>query len=252
MPRYEPGTWQSGVDISDADALVGDVKDPKTFYSVAAPRKTGTMPTVAIVAANDNYPEGYHAGNVGGLDAIDTDLATPNIKAGVTIFGKVGDPNVVDTSPGDAIAGNIQSGKKAFVDGAQVTGTMGSIVTPSLKNSNDTMRQTPTSSYTKVKEVKLNENLANVKIKFSLRTWSTGGFLAYGQIYKNGVAIGLERGNSTTSWQEFEEDFAGFVANDLIQIYAKQGAGGDYAQVQNMRLYYAADPAAISVTNQDP
>lgn len=86
MPVYP----KLGTDISDADALVGDVKDPKTFYSVAEPRKTGTMPTVAIVAANDNYPAGYHAGNVGGLDAIDVDLATVNIKAGVTIFGKLG------------------------------------------------------------------------------------------------------------------------------------------------------------------
>ena len=79
-----------GVDVSDADALVTDVKDPKTFYSVAAPRKTGTMPTVAIVAANSAYPAGYHAGNVGGLEAIDADLAAGNIKLGVNIFGKVG------------------------------------------------------------------------------------------------------------------------------------------------------------------
>jgi hypothetical protein len=33
----------TGVDISDADAIVTDVKIAKTFYSVAAPRKTGTM-----------------------------------------------------------------------------------------------------------------------------------------------------------------------------------------------------------------
>lgn len=79
-----------GVDVGDADAAVADVKDPKTFYSVAPPKKTGTMPTVAIVAANDDYPAGYHAGNVGGLDAIDLDLASANIKSGVTIFGKLG------------------------------------------------------------------------------------------------------------------------------------------------------------------
>jgi len=77
-------------DISDANALVGDVKDPKTFYSVTGARKTGTMATVAIVAANDDYPAGYHAGNVGGLDAIDADLAPENIRLGATIFGKIG------------------------------------------------------------------------------------------------------------------------------------------------------------------
>jgi len=84
------GTLVEGTDISDADAVVGGVKQGQTFYSVAEPRKTGTMPTVAIVAANDNYPAGYHAGNVGGLDAIDVHLAEGNIKLGVNIFGKVG------------------------------------------------------------------------------------------------------------------------------------------------------------------
>jgi len=87
---FTPARVEPGADVSDADALVTDVKDPKTFYSVAAPRKTGTMPTVAIVAANDNYPAGYHAGNVGGLDAIDAELAAANINKGITIFGKVG------------------------------------------------------------------------------------------------------------------------------------------------------------------
>lgn len=81
---------KAGIDISDADAAVGDVKSPKTFYSVAPPRKTGTMPTKAIVAGSDAYEEGYHAGDPGGLDAIDTDLAPGNIREGVTIFGKLG------------------------------------------------------------------------------------------------------------------------------------------------------------------
>lgn len=57
--------------------------------------KRGTLdtkdpPLKAIVAANDNYEAGYHKGNPGGLDAIDTDLAPGNIKQGVTIFGKLG------------------------------------------------------------------------------------------------------------------------------------------------------------------
>lgn len=80
----------AGTDVADADAAVGDVKDPKTFYAVAPPKKTGTMATVTIVAANDNYPTGYHAGDAGGLDAIDPNLAVANIKSGVTIFGKAG------------------------------------------------------------------------------------------------------------------------------------------------------------------
>lgn len=73
------------------DAVVGDVKAGKKFYKDDPETQlTGTMPTEAIVAVNDDYEAGYHAGNPGGLDAIDTDLAPANIKAGETIFGKLG------------------------------------------------------------------------------------------------------------------------------------------------------------------
>ncbi|GAI76737.1 unnamed protein product, partial [marine sediment metagenome] len=94
---YPPQGNKAGVDVSDADALVTDVKDPKTFYSVEAPKKTGTMPTKAIVAGAETYEEGYHAGNPGGLSAIDADLTPANIKKDVNIFGKVGtyDPLLV-------------------------------------------------------------------------------------------------------------------------------------------------------------
>lgn len=78
------------INVGDADAEVGDVKAGKTFYSAAAPRKTGIMPTKAIVATNDDYEAGYHEGNPGGLAAIDTDLAPANIKEGIAIFGKLG------------------------------------------------------------------------------------------------------------------------------------------------------------------
>lgn len=79
-----------GVKVSDADALVTDVKDPKTFYSVAAPRKTGTMPTETLAPGSSAYPAGYHAGNIGGLVAIDEHLVAGQIKKDTVIFGVTG------------------------------------------------------------------------------------------------------------------------------------------------------------------
>ena len=79
-----------GVNVSDADALITEVIDPKTFYSVAPPKKTGTMPTVALAPDSSAYPAGYHAGDVGGLPAVDGDLVAGNIKDGVTIFDVLG------------------------------------------------------------------------------------------------------------------------------------------------------------------
>ena len=50
----------------------------------------GTPPLKAIVAASEAYPKGWHEGDVGGLSAIETNLAPANIKETTSIFGKVG------------------------------------------------------------------------------------------------------------------------------------------------------------------
>ena len=76
-----------GIDISPADALVGDVKAPKTFFSVAAPIKTGTMPTVALAMGRNAYPQGYHVGDAIGLQHVEPNLQAAYITAGVNIFG---------------------------------------------------------------------------------------------------------------------------------------------------------------------
>ncbi len=79
----------AGTDVSGADAAVGEVAAPKTFFSIAPPIKTGTMPTVALDPALNAYPAGYHAG-AASLTAVDADLVQLNIKLGHTIFGVVG------------------------------------------------------------------------------------------------------------------------------------------------------------------
>lgn len=79
-----------GVDVADADALVGDVLNPKTFYSVAPPRKTGTMPTVALAMGSNAYPAGYHVGDAMGLNHIEHNLQPAFVAAGIDIFGTVG------------------------------------------------------------------------------------------------------------------------------------------------------------------
>ncbi|HUV45157.1 MAG TPA: hypothetical protein VMW13_10050 [Dehalococcoidales bacterium] len=111
--------------ILTGDAAVGDVLDPKTFYKDDPETKlTGTLATVAIVAANDSYPAGYHVGNVGGLDAIDADLASANIKSGKTIFGKAGAATVQDIADADLAVAEAPTGKKFYaVTGGVKTGT---------------------------------------------------------------------------------------------------------------------------------
>jgi len=111
------------------DALVAKIAliDPakiltgETYFG-----KSGTMANngafaLTAGAADQAVTAGYYSG---GTLAGDTDLISNNIKSGVNIFGIDGDSNVVDTSSGDAVAGDILVGKIAWVDGAEITGTI--------------------------------------------------------------------------------------------------------------------------------
>lgn len=140
-------------------------------------------------------------------------------------------------------------------------------ISDTLRNANDTDRSTSSDIYIKVKEVKLNAALAACRLKFTI-AMPDPGYTGYGQIYKNGVAIGAERtadgGNTIT----FTEDFAGWVLNDLIQIYAHSDGVSSFT-IRLQRFCYSKSVTAfaadalvsplltttnptISMTNQDP
>jgi hypothetical protein len=112
------------------DALPAHVRAGKTFMN-ADGEAVGTLPvratgaqTVTPGTANITKTAGIYDGDI--VIEGDADLITGNIKAGVTIFGVAGKTQVVDTTEAvaPAAAGNILAGKKAFVNGAAVTGTM--------------------------------------------------------------------------------------------------------------------------------
>jgi hypothetical protein len=106
-------------------------------------KTTGTMPNQGSPsftpgASAISIPAGYYSG---GSVAGDTDLVSANIKAGVNIFGVAGATNVIDTTEATApaSASQILTGRKAFVNGAVVSGTIanngaGGTVTPSASN----------------------------------------------------------------------------------------------------------------------
>jgi hypothetical protein len=86
--------------------------------------KVGTSTIFTPSISDQAITQGYYGGVVGDGKVIgDTNLIASNIKSGVTIFGVDGDTNVVNTSSGDAITTDILTGKKAWVDGQEVTGT---------------------------------------------------------------------------------------------------------------------------------
>jgi hypothetical protein len=79
---------------------------------------------ITILPGNavQNIPVGYHNG--AGTVAGDSNLLSGNIKRDITIFGVTGDSDVINSSSGDAVNTEILLGKKAWVDGEEVTGSM--------------------------------------------------------------------------------------------------------------------------------
>ena len=112
------------IDNTDG-ATETNVLDGKTFWGLTGGQwgaQTGNIPTQTVSNTTVSQLAGYY--NAFDLSAVDTDLASGNIRSTVSIYGVAGDPNVVNTSSGDAAAGEILQGKKAWVDGAEVTGNI--------------------------------------------------------------------------------------------------------------------------------
>lgn len=88
--RQAQNVWVdiSGADLSITTAVVGDVRDGKTFFAVEKPIKTGTMPVRTLSPANETVLEGFYVATT--LSAVDADLTPAKIKKDVTIFGKLG------------------------------------------------------------------------------------------------------------------------------------------------------------------
>jgi hypothetical protein len=106
-------------------ATTADVMAGKKFWGLTGGQwglQTGNLATQTLDNTTVNQAAGYY--NAFNLSTVDTDLASGNIRSTVSIYGVAGDPNVVDTSSGDAAAGDVLQGKKAWVDGAEVTGSM--------------------------------------------------------------------------------------------------------------------------------
>ncbi|GIQ63650.1 hypothetical protein PACILC2_22180 [Paenibacillus cisolokensis] len=140
-------------DISkDANAAVGDVLTGKTFYQGGV-KRTGTMAnrgnvTQTLTTQGQEYtiPAGYHGG-AGKVTANITNLASVNIKAGVTVGGVAG----TFTNDANAAAADILSGKTAYVNGSKVTGSMpsrtGHVTGQSVSRSGTSVRIRPQAGY---------------------------------------------------------------------------------------------------------
>lgn len=178
----------------------------------------------------------------GSLDL--TNLTSGNLRAGVTIDGVTGDSNVVNTSNGDAVESDILSGKKAYVDGALVTG---SYVPPALTPGTNVVGTSGGGTYhgyqmegwseayaKKLSEVRI---LVGGTLRFSFDLYNTYATMpVWARLYKNGVAVGTARNSTTQTPTTFTEDLS-VNAGDLISIMAWETLGNSSdVKVENVKI----------------
>ena len=147
--------------------------------------------------------------------ALDLSNAKPeNIKKGVVIDGKIGILEPLTIVAGDTI---IKSEPGTF---------------------------TEYTSMIKVKEFKILKS-GTYRIKFDLYNYS-GGNTTYGQIYKNGIAVGELRTTANTSRTKFVEDHT-CNKNDLIQIYIKTSNAASAAVIDNIEFCIDLADRGVSI-----
>jgi hypothetical protein len=118
-----------------------------------------------------------------------------------------------------------------------------------LRAWNDAEKTTQATVYTKKKEMLLNDALPDYfRTRFQIHTTSTSD-ACYGKVYKNGVAVGTERSNTSTTYIEYTEDFNNWAANDLYQIYVYIASSLSTVYVKWQRLSY---DYGARTTGQDP
>lgn len=131
-----------GGSTQDADAVAGDLRAGKTAYARGS-KIVGTLASVmpgvpnvsvsgqGVVTASVTQSAGIVNGATTSATHTlssddDSDFVESNIKAGVTIFGVTGNysGSGTDTSDATATAGDIRTGKTAYVQGVKITGSL--------------------------------------------------------------------------------------------------------------------------------
>jgi len=74
-----------------------------------------------------------------------------------------------------------------------------------------------------------------IRIKWDMHRGTTN--YAYSKVYRNGVAVGVEKSTSSGTYVAQSDDVSGWRAGDLVQIYGC--TNGDECYCQNIKLCVA-------------
>ena len=118
-----------------------------------------------------------------------------------------------------------------------------------LQHSNDAEKQTTSTDLVKLKEMKINDILDSVRLKYDGAQLTAG--TAYTQVKINGVNEGAEQGEGAYATHSL--DLSGLGPGDTVEVWGRKGLSTG-VKVKNMRLNYDLTETAFKTapTNQDP
>ena len=177
------GTMPDNGAISQTLAVNGSYTIPAGYHNgsgkVSQSLTTKAATTYTPTTSDQTIAAGQYLSGAQTIKG-DANLVSANILSGKTIFGVSGNSNVVNTSAGTATAAQILSGKIAFVDGKQVTGTIASkaaaTYTPSTSNQTIAAGQYLSGAQT----IKGDANLKASNIASGVSIFGVAGTLAAG------------------------------------------------------------------------
>lgn len=108
----------------------------------------------------------------------------------------------------------------------------------------DMEQGTSEASYTKIRGLRIGIG-GTLRIKFDMHC--DGTHTAYGKIYKNGNPVGTQHSTTSSSYQTYSEDIAGWKSGDEVQLYIH--CDGAYSVIRNFRIYIAStNPFGMWIT----
>ena len=152
---------------------------------------------------------------------------------------------------GDAVVGDVVQGKtfSSLAAGINKTGTFPSIAEGNSQIYQGVGANTPNSlnhsEYTKVADIEVTYS-GTYRTVFRIGVASTSR-TAYGRIYKNGTAFGIERSNQELVGVEYTEDLE-FSAGDNIQLYIKLDTTAFSLRYYYFRVFIETNPLLTVVT----
>ena len=118
----------------------------------------------------------------------------------------------------------------------------------SLLISADTEKSTMEVTYSLAKRIKLSRRDGTFRISFGLKI-ANAAYIAYGKVYKNGVAVGTEQTTSSDTYVTKSEDIAGFSGGDNVELYYHTNDANYGASVNNFRIYSSIPEVSTVIIN---